>query len=304
MKHFIAVDIGGTSIKYGVINEVGMILRKDEIKTEAEKGGQALLKKITDLIKEQMQSAPPIDGIGISTAGQVCPKSGSVLFATDNLPGWTGIELKKHIQDTFLLPVAVENDVNAAALGEKWLGAGSEVEDFLCLTIGTGIGGAIVINGKIYHGIAGTAGEFGHIVIHKGGKPCTCGSKGCFEQYASTKALALIAEEINLKNRFKSKIITGKMIFEEAAKGDIVCQEAIDLFINNMAVGIASLVHIFNPGFIIIGGGISAQGLWLSQKIEQAVKASVMPSFAKELHVCFAKLGNDAGILGSVYGLL
>lgn len=302
MKNIIAIDIGGTNIKYGIVSGEGKIVTEDQIPTEAQHGGRALMRKILSVIEEQLEQEIPIGGIGISSAGQICPDTGMVIWATENLPGWTGMPIRQKIQDAFGLPVFVENDVNAAALGEKWMGAGRDAKDFVCLTIGTGIGGAVIINNRIYHGHRGIAGELGHIPIEKNGYPCTCGLSGCLEQYASMTALIR-----NVKNKINSdtineRAIEGKTIFEEAEKGHPVCRQAIESFTDYLGTGIGALVHVFNPSLIVLGGAVSQQGEPLLKKIKAKTMKHVLPAFAEGLEICFAKCGNHAGLLGVVYG--
>ncbi|NLL70768.1 MAG: ROK family protein [Epulopiscium sp.] len=305
MKKVIVLDIGGTSIKYGIISEKGNVLFHDETPTEAKKGGAYLMGKVEELVSSLLQKEPTAVGIGISTAGQVDPITGIITFANENLPGWTGMPVKTNLENRFHLPAFVENDVNAAALGELWMGAGKGVKNMLCLTVGTGVGGAIIINGQVYHGATGSAGEFGHLLIKKDGLLCNCGQKGCFEQYASTGAMVRY-----VKKRYEEQgidsfdAVNGKWIFQQAAEGDKICQEGIDYMIDHLASGIATLVHIFNPSLIVIGGGISGQGKPLLERIQQKVEEYIMPSYGPPLTLTFATCGNQAGMLGAGYGIL
>ncbi|MEH0152509.1 ROK family protein [Limibacter armeniacum] len=297
---YAAVDIGGTSIKYGIINKEGVVLFRYETPTEAHKGGEKLMEKVIHLVETLWHKSGPLVGIGISTAGQVNVQAGSIEFATDTLPGWTGMPVASILEERFQIPVAVENDVNAAALGEAWKGAGEGVKDFLCLTIGTGIGGAIVTNGQIYHGSTGSAGEFGHIRLERNGKACTCGQLGCFEQYASTSALVKEAQLRLKQDGRPTKELDGRQIFEQAKLGQEVFVSLIEDWTGDIALGLASLCHIFNPSLIVLGGGVSKQGAFLSDKLEQKLGNLLMPSFRKNLKIAMATCGNEAGMLGAV----
>lgn len=287
-------DIGGTKIKYGIVTEQGEIITKSQMDTEAINGGRAILDRIVEksrILKNQY----PLAGLGISSAGQIDSKAGKVVFATESLPNYTGMPIKELLEKELGLPVAVENDVNCTALGEYWQGAAKNEEEFIGVTLGTGIGGSIVIGGKIYNGISFSAGEFGHINLYPNGLACSCGSKGCYEMYASSKAL---------ENRIKRLLGEGAdllEVFGRAKKGDAIVNEVIDGWIKDLALGLKSIVHIFNPGLIVIGGGISEQGNFLLRKIEGELHKIIMPSFREKLVIKMALQGNDANLLGAAY---
>lgn len=282
-------DIGGTAIKIGVISENGNIIEKKEIETKAKDGAEALLSRIFN----EIESYKHIDKIGISTAGQIDTRLGSVIYATDNLPGWTGMKIKERIEKRFSIVTNVENDVNCAALGEAYFGAGIGFENFLCLTIGTGIGGAIIQKGSVYHGSTGSAGEFGHMITHGGGMPCNCGGRGCYEKYASTTALvdAVKAFDVNQSN------VNGRQIFEKVLNGDRDYINIVDSWITEILIGLANIVHTFNPSLIVLGGGIMQQD-YIINKLSSNIKDYVMPNF-REVVLKKAVLGNDAGLLGA-----
>jgi glucokinase len=301
MHYAAAVDIGGTSIKYGLINEKGEVIYSSQYKSEAQKGSKNIIDKVKLAIKEIIQYDRNIKicGIGISSAGQIDSTSGKVLYATDNIPGYTGTDLKGILEAEFKLPTFAENDVNAAAIGERWKGAGIGYDNIVCITIGTGIGGCIMANGQVFHGALGCAGEMGHMIIEHNGLPCNCGNKGCYEQYASASALV---------RNFKAKLINGESskeeinalyIFEAAKAGDDLANMVLEEFIKYLGTGIINLVHILNPQLIIIGGGVSFQGEYLSDKVQAYVKNLIMPSFQSCLSIKTAKLGNEAGIVGA-----
>lgn len=305
MEKYIALDIGGTSIKYGIVDEDGHIIYLENSPTEAEGGGKHVINKAILLIEEMLKHYPKAKGIGISTAGQVCPDTGIILHATDNIPDYINTPVEAIIREYFHLPVKVENDVNAAALGELWQGCGKDSDSFICITIGTGIGGAIIQSKRLFYGTSGIAGEFGHIVIKKNGRLCSCGQRGCFEQYASTKALIQDTKSMYKKaERNIPDVLNGETIFELSKKNNTICGEAIENFAQNIALGLTSIIYVLNPNKIIIGGGISAQGDYLLDKIKKYVVNSTMPSFTKDLSIEFASCKNHAGMLGAVYSLL
>lgn len=286
----LAFDIGGTAIKIGIINENGQILESSEMPTMAHEGGEALMSRILTVISEHKD----VDRIGISTAGQVDYLEGKIIFASENLPGWTGMEIKKRIEDAFNIPTIVENDVNAAAIGEAYYGAGTNAKSFLCLAYGTGIGGAIIENGEIYRGAYGSAGEFGHIVTHVGGKDCTCGARGCYEAYASTTALVKrVKQEITLNE------VNGRVIFNLVNDGNEHVKKIVDEWIFEIIMGLVNLVHVFNPSLIVLGGGIMEQP-YIIKYIQDNLPRFVMPNYRKVI-IKAAEIGNNAGILGAAH---
>lgn len=284
----LGLDIGGTAIKIGVFDDQGRILAKDEIPTHAEKGGEYLLKRILD-IADKFRDA---DRIGISSAGQIDPLEGSVIYATDNIPGWTGMEIKKAIEKNTGIFTCVENDVNAAAIGEAYYGSGKGISSFLCLTFGTGIGGAIIEDGKIYRGSGGSAAEFGHIITHAGGHKCTCNGRGCYETYASTTALTGKAAQALKKDRVNGREIFE--LFENDPVKAIVCE-----WIKEVVYGLVTLAYIFNPSHIILGGGIMNEP-YVIKSISDQLPEAIMPSF-RNITVKNTMLGNMAGLYGAFH---
>lgn len=303
MKYYWAIDIGGTAIKYGVVDQTGRVLKREETPTQAQKGGAHLMQKVESLLRELSLLYPEAVGIGVSTAGQVDVQRGSIRFATEALPGWTGMPIRERLEQAFGLPVHVENDVNAAALGEAWKGAGQGHRDLLCLTIGTGIGGAIVLDRKVYYGHGGSAAEFGHIRHVRDGRPCTCGQNGCLEQYAATTALVREAERQLRVQRGLETSLNGRMVFEKVHAGDALFVRVFQEWVDHLAYGLSTLCHTFNPSLIVLGGGVSAQGDFLLQPLQERLNGYLMPSFREGLTLRMASCGNDAGMLGAVFTL-
>lgn len=283
----LAFDIGGTEIKYAFCDDEFNLSEKNSIPTQAHLGGTSIIEKIIGIIK----SCDGVDRVAISTAGQVNSEKGEIVFATDTIPGYTGTEIKEIVQNETGLPTAVENDVNSAAIGEWAFGAAKGCDNFICLTYGTGIGGAIFINGELFHGSSFSAGEFGHIVTHFGGKECTCGGKGCYEAYASTRALsASVREKLG-------KDLNGREIFEQFSDPDI--KAIIDSWIDEIVTGLKSLIYVFNPSLIVAGGGIMNEE-YITDEINKRLQSELMASFRK-VQVKKALMGNDAGLLGASY---
>lgn len=295
--NIIAIDIGGTEIKYGLVNEEGEILFSSSLLTEASKGVEQLLKKI-DKIIEEFISTYLIAGIGISATGQIDGKQGVVVGGTNLIPGWIGTKLVEILEEKYKVPTILENDVNCATLGEMWLGAAKGKKNFICLTIGTGIGGGVVLNGRLLTGEGSVAAEFGHIQIVKNGKECGCGNKGCYQAYASTTALLKLVEEKMGRN------LNGKEFFEEVHKNSIPYVEILNEWVDYFTDGLSSLIYIFNPSLVVIGGGISKQGDFLMDIFKKSLEKKVMKNYLGILTIKMAEQGNDAGILGASYLLI
>ncbi len=280
-------DIGGTSIKHSVCTD-DQLAEVQETPTNAKLGGRHIMDTIISLIQKESG----YDAIGISTAGQVNSKEGSIIYANSNIPDYTGTQIRDELETLFHVPVAVENDVNAAAVGEAIYGAGKEYDDFLCLTYGTGVGGAIIQHKEVYHGSSFSAGEFGGIVTH-GSVRATDNDffAGCYERYASTTALVRMAQA------YDPALASGRKIFERI--DDPQVQAILDQWIDEIVLGLTTLSHIFNPSCILLGGGIMVQP-YILDRIHEKIYKSIMPSFA---HVTIkpCALGNCAGLLGANY---
>lgn len=296
MQRVIGIDIGGTAVKYGLLTVRGEILKSGEFSTDGEKGIDNLLSNIYDVIDMYMDNN--VLGIAVSGTGQINGEIGEVIGGAPIIPGWIGTNLVKILEEKYKIPAVLENDVNCAALGEKWKGAGAGEDDFLCLTIGTGIGGGIILNGNIYRGNSYVAGEFGHILVEKNGIKCSCGKTGCYEKYASTSALVRMVEEKT------GKKMNGKEIFELYHQGDNTIKEIINIWIEYLTDGLGVLIYVFNPKLVILGGGVTKQGEYLLQLIKSSLSKKCGENYLKNLVIKFATLENSAGMLGAEYLLL
>ena len=283
----LAFDIGGTEIKYALCDEYFNLSDQKAVPTNAQEGGKAIISRVVEIIK----SYDGIDRVGISTAGQVNSAKGEIIFASDNIPNYTGTKIKETVETETGIPTAVENDVSCAALGEALFGAAKGYSDFICLTYGTGIGGGIFINGELYRGTAFAAGEVGHLITHAGGRKCTCGGEGCYETYASAKALVKSAEKL------LSRPVNGKKVFECFDNPEI--RKLIDGWIDEIVIGLKSLIYIFNPSLIVLGGGIMNEN-YIIDEINIKLQSSLMLSF-KNVKAVKAAAGNSAGKLGAAY---
>ena len=282
------LDIGGTAIK-SAIAQNGVLSSVRETPTRASLGGAYVMSQAKEIISSYKDTYA-FERIGISTAGQVNPVKGSIIYANHNIPGYTGTPVKEIMEDFFHVPVAVENDVNAAAIGEACYGAGKEEKDFVCLTYGTGVGGAVFINGSLYHGSSFSAGELGALIVHpEDRQPEIDMYSGCYEKYASTTALVAKAKE------YDSSITNGKILFSRIEEPQI--RAIIDQWIDEIVYGLVSITHLLNPSCIILGGGIMDQP-YIPDQIEQKLMPSIMSSF-RGLKIKTAQLGNQAGMLGA-----
>ena len=284
--NILAIDIGGTMIKYGLVSSDGKILSTIKIKTEASKGLNNILNKIDNIFKRYKENNPV--GIAVSGTGQINGMIGKVIGGNPIIPNWIGTNLVKILEEKYNLPAVLENDVNCVALGEKWIGAGKDLSNFICLTIGTGIGGGIILNNQLFRGENFVAGEFGHILI----------KKGEFEQFASTTALIRLVKEKT------GKILNGKEIFDLEKKEIVEYQEVISEWIENLTDGLSSIVYCFNPANIILGGGVIEQGEPLINRIKNSLFKKIGLQFKEKLNIIQAKLGNNAGMIGASYLLL
>lgn len=286
MKKIVALDIGGTSIKSGLWNgtELTDVREQD---TNAKNGGAYVMERA----KEILRSYQGFDAIGISTAGQVDSSQGCIRYANENIPGYTGMRIRDILQAEFKVPVAVENDVNAAATGEAQFGAGKAYDDFLCITYGTGVGGAIVMNKKVYSGSMFSAGEFGGILIHPEARVEGQPFSGCYEKYASTTALVRMAKD------YSEGLDNGRKIFARLDEPGI--RVIVDSWIDEIVYGLISVIHIFNPSCIVMGGGVMAQP-YIIEQVRKKTEREIMDSF-RNVELKAAELGNRAGLLGAVH---
>ena len=288
MKEYIAFDIGGTQIKYGIISEAGRALKRKTVATEIHLGGEQIIQKLI-LLSKKLMNEHTIAGIGISTAGIVDINKGIVTGGADHIPGYSTIPIIDRLQEILKVPVSIDNDVNCAAFGEKWNGSVREKENFIMLTIGTGVGGAIFIDGELYRGHSFSAGEWGNMLIE--GKT--------FEEVASISGL------IRLVRKYKGKgEWNGRTIFELYDKGDREVAQAVGIFFKHLAIGISNLAYIFNPETIIIGGGITDRGNEFLKEVKEEISKYLNQEIYNNCEIELAQNGNCAGMIGAIYHFL
>lgn len=297
MKYFCGIDIGGSSAKIGLLDQQGNLHHFREVPVNFDAYQTPILETVMTALTAFLKEIPhPVEGIGVSAAGQIDVNAGTVIGTCGNLPNYIGSDFKAQIETRFGLPATVVNDANCMILGESWLGAAQGHSNIVGITIGTGVGGGILVNGQILNGASGLAGEVGHFILHQNGIPCTCGNLGCYEQYASMTGLIRQAKA----SFAPGETVNGKTIFARM-KTDASIRTIVDAWIEDIAAGLVSLVHIFNPTVVIIGGGVSVEEEALIAPIRQLVLKNVMPRFADRLEVVAATLGNNAGLIGAVH---
>lgn len=308
MSLTIGIDVGGTKVLGGVVDEAGKVLttaRKDTPR----QGGSALTQTIADVAKELLEQHS-VTSVGVSAAGFVSSDRKTML-ATPNIADWNGVDLDNQLTTLIGLPVVIENDANAAAWGEAKFGAGKNQDHMMMLTVGTGIGGGIVVNGALYRGAFGIAAEFGHMRVVPEGHICGCGARGCFEQYASGNALLRHAREAinaspevarNLLSRGDGTVagLTGQAITEAARDGDPVALAAFNTTGQWLGAGIASLAVLLDPACVVIGGGVIDAGEILLKPTRESLERN-MPFAGKHPYpqIIAAQLGNEAGLVGA-----
>ncbi|HAJ32729.1 MAG TPA: hypothetical protein DCK79_05090 [Candidatus Atribacteria bacterium] len=311
-KYSIGVDLGGTNIVSATVNYQGKIVNRLKVPTLAERGKEATIKRIIETIHKNIiqSSVAPDDiiGIGIGAPGPLNIKRGIINFAP-NLPGWRDVPLRKILEDEFNMKVVLENDANAAAWGERCFGTGQGVNNLVCFTLGTGIGGGIIIDGKIYHGNNYGAAELGHMTVNNDGPQCNCGNYGCLEAYSSATGIknrirdrikkGIKSRFLNLDNAESVESISLKLIFESARKGDKLTKGVVEEAISYLGIAIANIANILNPEMIVLVGGITNEGDKLLIPLREEVKKRAFYSNYKSLKIVIGELGGNAGVLGA-----
>ena len=288
MKEYICIDIGGTSIKHGVVREDGTFAVTGEMPTQAmEYGGRGIMEKAKKIVEVYREEYQP-EGICISTAGMVDCEKGKITYAAPLIPNYTGTEIKKTLEDLYGIPCEVENDVNCAGLAEHFAGASKGSSISLCLTIGTGIGGAIIIDGKVFHGFSGSGCEVGYMHLPGG-------------EFQDLGASSILVKKTAEYKRIDPASINGKYVFEQAKQGDSDCIRAIQEMCEVLGMGIANICYVVNPEVVVLGGGIMAQKEYLKDILRESLDKYLIPSVARHTRLEFAQNQNQAGMLGAYY---
>jgi glucokinase len=322
----IGVDLGGTNLRIAAVDSSGKVLEKITTSTQVARGRDQVIDEMCSAIQEvvgKQRSAGELAGIGIGVPGIIEMQTG-MLRESPNLPGWHNYPVRDEIQRRLKTTVILENDANAAAMGEKWLGAAASVDDMCMFTLGTGVGGGLVLEGKIWHGMTGMAGELGHINVEPDGHPCKCGSRGCLEQYASATAIKRMAQEAiaggnaaHMARALKEDVeFTSKVIFDLAMQGDAPARGIFERVGKALGTVVADMVNIFNFPMYVIGGGVASAWDAFAPSMLETVgrnsfvyRATAPAEYLKDGNapsrsvgstmITKATLGGDAGLIGA-----
>jgi N-acetylmannosamine-6-phosphate 2-epimerase/N-acetylmannosamine kinase len=289
-----AVDLGGTNTKHAVVGHDGSLLWQGTCPTPALDGRDALLRHLSAVVADCVRAGKELgfnpEAVGIATAGWVDPDEGKVIYATGNLPGWAGAAIRSELERDLCLPVSVENDANAMAVAEKRFGLGQTVNDMICLTLGTGVGGGCYTNGRLSRGSYFLGNAFGHVTIEPGGLPCTCGQAGCLEAYANAAALVRYAGP-----PFKS----AQQVTSAALAGDSQARRALRTYAGYLARGLAILLHILDPELVVLSGGIAENNTALLEDLEEDLSRVVIGWEQRFTRLALSKIARFGGVIGA-----
>ncbi len=306
----VGVDLGGTNIRAGCVDEEATVLSALSVPTEGQSGPEGVMDRIAQAARQAVQEAGLTLGevlaVGVGAPGTIDFDAGVVAIAP-NLPGWNDVALQQGISDRLDVTTVIENDANAAAYGEYWAGAGARADPMVLLTLGTGIGGGIIIGGQLLHGASGAAAELGHTIIKFGGRKCGCGNRGCLEAYASATALVARfkeAAEAGARGPLAESVrrggeVTSEGIYEAASAGDQFAREMMEETGVLLGYGIVSIVHALNPARVVLSGGVAGAGEMLMGPVRRTVAEMTFPLSQRPLKVVFAELAGDAGFIGA-----
>ena len=310
-RKLIGVDLGGTTIKFAILTENGEIQQKWSVETNILDEGSHIVPDIIESINHHLDlykmTKDQFIGIGMGTPGTVDLENGTVIGAF-NLNWKTTQHVKDAIENGTGMKFAIDNDANVAGLGERWKGAGENGKDVAFVTLGTGIGGGLIADGHLLHGVAGAAGEVGHITVVPDGYLCTCGKRGCIEQYASATGVVHVArdmaEEFSGDSELKRQAddgqdITSKLVFDLAKSGDVLALRVVDRVCYLLGLALGNIANILNPESVVIGGGVSAAGDFLLDRVRKSFEVFAFSTVRSSTQLKLARLGNDAGVIGA-----
>jgi len=309
---YAGIDIGGTNIKFGLVDDEGKVLYKEQRPTVAATGADALLHLVANigerLLLHAAEEEHDVRWLGVGTPGTVDFKTGRVVGLSPNIPGWQGTPLSEFLRERLNLPVWVDNDVNCVALAEHRFGAGIGYDSMVCVAVGTGVGGGVIINGRLWRGSTYAAGELGHMPLSLNGPVCGCGQTGCIEAYCSSQAiierarkkldggLTPILEDVANGDEDG---LTIKKIFAAARRKDKIAIEVVEETAHYLAAGLAGVVNLLNPSLVVVGGGVADGGAGFVEAVAEGIKKRAFESATAGLRVVKATLGNQAGFIGA-----
>jgi len=304
MSFALGIDMGGTNLRFGLVNILeGKVTWSVKVPTSAGSGREEIYQKIkkgiSDALRVSEERKCKVQNIGIGVPGCVDFERGFI-YTLVNVPGWDNVPLAKMLEEDFSLPAFLDNDVNVMALGEYHFGAARDGRNVICLTLGTGVGGGVIVDGALYRGSSFTAGEIGHMIIDPDGPLCNCGGHGCLERYIGNRYLVDRAKELYGPESGMAKSISTPADLEQwAVKGDRVAKQVWQEAAGHLGLVLSGLVNFFNPDTIVIGGGVSKAGPLLFEPLERFVKERSMKIPASHVKIKSAELGDDAGLIGS-----
>ncbi|MBD3333854.1 ROK family protein [candidate division GN15 bacterium] len=312
---YAGIDIGGTSVKFGLTDQSGKVLFRDQRPTQSDKGAKPLMHMVTNIAERLLffaaEEEHDVRWLGVGTPGAVDFKTGKVVGPSPNIPGWQGMELGEILRDRLNMPVWVDNDVHAMALAEMRFGAAHGARSVICVTVGTGIGGAVIIDGKVWHGATCSAGELGHMGINYDADQVHSGVPGSIETYCASRAIT-----DRVKKRLKGGLtpafeevlggdldsLTIRKLFAALKKGDELAREVLDETAYYLGYGLAGVVNLLNPEVVVLGGGVVDGGGGFMEDVATHIRKIAFDSAVEQLRIVKASLGNDAGFIGA--GLL
>ena len=305
-KTYLGVDIGGTAVKLGLVDENGAVLRRAERSVSFDGYKTPILDTVQAAIHEFLTAdTPRLEGIAVSATGQIDSRRGVVAGTCGNFPGWIGVDIKGTLEREFDLPVTVANDANCMLLGEVWVGAARGCTDVIGVTLGTGVGGGVIVNGKIIEGAHGAGGEIGHITVNPHETAvCGCGKHGCLEQYSSATGVVRCMKKLLDANpdtacTLRGRDFEAKDVFDAARAGDALAAREVDEMASTLGMALANIAATTDPEMFMIGGGVARAGEILFNPLVRHYKEYAFQS-CKETPIKAASLGNDAGIYGAV----
>jgi glucokinase len=302
----IGVDLGGTNVRTAVLNRDGEVLARHKEATNVAEGKEKVIARLVAFINGQREFASreghSVAAVGVGSPGVILSEKG-IVVKSPNFPDWNNLPLRQRLEEALDLPVVIENDANAAALGEQWLGAGRRIRTMILITLGTGVGGGIVLDRKLWSGTDGMAGEIGHMTLFPDGRQCSCGNRGCLEMYASARGIVMnYGEELEKDQVPQSdprRNYTAVRIYDAARGGDARAASAMRRMGRHLGIGLASLINIFNPEMIVIGGGVKESWDLFIADTRDEVRKRAFAYPAERTDIVPAVLGDDAGMVGA-----